>query len=390
MSSAPADRPTRVLFACCGLEHAHRGYESFARECFDTLKDDPRLEMTLVKGTGASGDRERAVPSLKRDDVLTQVLARALRRRPLVTEQLAFSLSLQGEIRRTRPDVIYFSEFYTGVGLDMLRRLNRRQYALVLSNGSMAFEGFERFDRVHQHTAPALDFVLARGADPAKQTLLPVGFAIGPRAPRISEEERAAIRRRFDLPVDRRIVVSVAALNRSHKRLDHLITELGRLPEPRPYLLLVGQPEPETAELRRLASERLGDEGHGLRTVPHEDVLPLLRTSDEFVLASLAEGLPRALVEAMAQGLPCVCHDYPIAHYALGPHGRLVDMTETGALAARLREDAEGVEDPDEADARAKFVYERFSWDVLREQYVELLRGAAGRRDFRGVPAGAA
>jgi 1,2-diacylglycerol 3-alpha-glucosyltransferase len=369
--------PARVLLACSGLEHAQRGFESFARECFETLRDDPRLDLVLVKGSGRDGDRERAVPSLKRDGRVARTLGRFWRGRGLEVEQAAFALSLQPEVLRRRPDVIYLSEWYTGVALDLLRRVNRQRYALVLSNGSMAAEGFEHFDRVHQHTAPALEYVLERGADPARHILLPVAFRMPASDALPSADERLALRTRLDLPRDRAIAISVAALNRSHKRLDYVITEVARLPEPRPFLLLVGQPEEETDGLRGLARELLGDEGHSFRSVPRGEVDALLRASDVFVLASLAEGLPRALVEAMSQGLPCLAHDYSVARFALGEHGLLADLTQPGALAGLLESHPAGAGDPERARARHRFVYERFSWDRLAPRYVEMLCDAA-------------
>lgn len=374
--------PTRVLLACSGLEHAQRGFESFARECFETLREDPCLDLRLIKGSGPSGERERAVPSLKRDDRLVQALGRLVRRRGLEIEQAAFAFSLQAEILRWRPEVIYLSEWYTGVALDLLRRVNRQQYALVLSNGSMAADGFEHFDRVHQHTAPALEYVLERGADPARHVLLPVAFRMPASDALPSAAERVALRARLGLPLDRTIAISVAALNRSHKRLDYLISEVARLPEPRPFVLMVGQPEPETDALRDMARDLLGDEGHDFRTVPRDEVDALLGASDLFILASLAEGLPRGLVEAMAHGLPCLAHDYGIAHYALGEHGLLADFRRPGALAGLLSELGAEVGDPARARARHRYVHERFSWDRLAPQYVALLRGAVGRADF--------
>ena len=372
-------RPVRVLLACSGLEHAQRGYESFARECFEALRDEPRLDLWLVKGSGPAGDREKAIASLKRDGVIARLLARdALGR--LRVEQYAFGLALQPEILRRRPDVVYFSEWFTGVALASLRRVNRQDYALVLSNGSMAAEGFEPFDRVHQHTAPALEYVLARGADPSRQTLLPVAFAVPPSVP--TAEERLGLRDRLGLPRDRPVVTSVAALNRHHKRLDYVIEEVARLPGPRPYLLLVGQPEPETEGLRALARERLGADGHDFRTVPRAEVDDLLRASDLFVLGSLAEGLPRGLVEAMAQGLPCLAHDYSVARYAMGEHGLLADFTQPGALAALLARTLEEGGHASRADERRRFVHEHFSWERLTPRYVELLAGAAGRAPF--------
>ena len=371
--------PARVLLACSGLEHAHRGYESFARECFDRLKDDPRLDLWMIKGSGPEGDRERAVRCIKRDDRVARLVAR-VRGDGIRVEQFAFGFSLQPEILRRDPQVIYFSEWYTGVALDMLRRVNRKQYALVLSNGSMAAEGFEPFDRVHQHTAPALEYVLDRGADPTRQTLLPVAFEV-PAAPPTADE-RAALRDELGLPHDRPVVISVAALNRWHKRLDYVIEEIARLPEPRPFLLLVGQPEPETESVARLAAERLGPDGHSIRTVTRAEVDGLLRASDFFVLGSLAEGLPRALVEGMAHGLRCLAHDYSVARFALGDHGLLADFTQPGALAGLLAEHASAPHSTEGAEARRRFVYDNFSWDRLAPRYVEMLATAVGRKPF--------
>lgn len=373
-------KPARVLLACSGLEHANRGYESFARECFGRLRDDPRLNIWLVKGSGPDRDRERSVPSIKRDDRLARMLGR-IRGNPLKVEQAAFGLSLQPEIVRTKPDVVYFSEWYTGVVLNKMRRVNRQNYALILSNGSMAPEGFEHFDRVHQHTAPALKYVLARGADPTRQILLPVAFELPESVP--TDEERTGLREGLGLPRNRKVLTTVAALNRWHKRLDYVIEEVARLPEAeRPYLLLVGQPEPETEGLRQLGRELLGDDGHSFRTVSRSEVDSLLRASDFFVLGSLAEGLPRALVEAMGHGLPCLAHDYPVAHYAMGPHGLLADFTKDGALAALLEQQLTSAWDPARAEERRRFVYDNFSWDTLAPQYVDMLAGAVGRAPF--------
>lgn len=374
-----ASAPAKVLLACSGLEHAQRGFESFAREAFDRLRYDPRLDMRLVKATGPADGQERSVPALKRDGRLVGLLS-AIKGDPLKWEQYAFGFILQPEILRWRPEVVYFSEWFTGVALDHLRRFNRQDYALVLSNGSMWWTGFEPFDRVHQHTQPALDFVLEHGGDPRRHILLPVAFEVPSGVP--SAEDRAALRDRLGLPRDRPVVISVAALNRWHKRLDHLVTEVARIPEPRPFVLLVGQPEPETEGLRELAQRLLGEDGHSIRTVTRAEVDDLLDASDFFVLASLAEGLPRALVEGMAHGLRCVAHDYPVAHYALDGHGLLCDMTEAGALAALLERHAARHDDPERARERQRSVRDRFSWDVLAPRYVEMLHGAVGRRPF--------
>jgi glycosyltransferase involved in cell wall biosynthesis len=219
--------------------------------------------------------------------------------------------------------------------------------------------------------------VQARGADPARHTMLPLGFAIERELESLRDGDREALRTRLELPPKRRVVLSSAALNRYHKRLDYLIEEVARLPEPRPFVLMAGQPESETAGIRALAHERLGVDGHSIRTVPRADVPDLCRASDEFVLASTFEGLPRALIEALAHGLPCLAHDYPVTRFALGEHGRFADLEKPGALAGLLSEDVERAREPGRREARHRYAYDSFSWDRLRLRYVELLRGAA-------------
>jgi glycosyltransferase involved in cell wall biosynthesis len=69
------------------------------------------------------------------------------------------------------------------------------------------------------------------------------------------------------------------------------------------------------------------------------DLWPWLAVADVFVLPSLSEGLPGALIEAMAAGLPCVTTDIPGNRELVinGESGLLVPPQDPVALAAALR-----------------------------------------------------
>src|SRR4051794_22293578 len=372
-----AARP-HVLLVCPGLEHARRGFESFARECFDALRGTDGVHIELVKGSGAVGPGEHRVRTLRRDAPIARALGRAFGEPAFLFEQLEFALALQPLLLRLDPDVVYLSEWHTGRALSLIRTLTGRRFKLLLCNGTMAIERFEHLDCVQELTPAALDVVLQRGANPARHRMLPLGFEIPTEFAPVTPDERGALRARLGLPADRAVVLSVAALNRHHKRLDYLIEEVARRDSrERPFLLMAGEEEGETGAIRPLANELLGGDGHSIRTVPLAEVPDLYRASDVFVLASLGEGLPRALIEALGHGLPCLAHDYPVARYALAEHGRYGDFTQPRALAALMTEALGASPEGPAAAARQRSAYERFSWDTLRPRCIELLRAVA-------------
>ena len=71
-----------------------------------------------------------------------------------------------------------------------------------------------------------------------------------------------------------------------------------------------------------------------LGNVSPDDLPDVYRAADAFVLASSAEGMPNALLEAMATGLPCIATDIPGARDLLeGGEGHLYSVGDIAALA---------------------------------------------------------
>jgi 1,2-diacylglycerol 3-alpha-glucosyltransferase len=368
-----------VLLACPGLDHARRGFETFARECFEALRARPDIEILLAKGTGARGPDEVVVPTLTREKGVARALARPMSREPYLVEHLAFALALIPFLVRDRPEVVYFSEWHVGRVLAAWRRVSRQSFALAFCNGALVPGGYGHLDRVQQLVPGAIEYSVERGESPSRQELLPLGVAMESSPGRLTDADRTSLRGRLTLPVDRRIVLSVGAINRQ-KRMDYLIEEIASLPEPRPYLLLAGQQEAGTSAIRELAGERLGPDGHGIRTVPPSAMADHYRTSDAFVLASLWESFGRVLVEAQSHGLPCLAHAYPVMSWVLGDAGDTADLRRPGGAAAWLRGLTEADSSPDARRRRHRSAYERFSWNMLADRYVEMLRAAAQER----------
>lgn len=363
----------RAFVVCSGLDHARRGYESFARECFEQLRGSSVLDVSLVKASGAGTDRELIARTIRRDRRTALALGRLLHSRPYRLEAAAFALGLQPHLRRHRPDVVFLSEWDTAQVLARLRPLFSERFRILFCNGGFASSGFDRFDRVQQLTPAAYEHVLAHGETPWRHTVLPLGFHIPETLVPVAPAAREEARRRHGMPTTSPIVLSVAALNRSHKRLDYLITELASLPSPRPFLFVAGEPDTETPGLEALARERLGATGFAFRTLRADEIGHVYDAADVFVLASLHEMQGRALVEAAARGLPCLAHESPVMRFALGDHGRYGDLTRPGALAGMLAHALAEVPDRAPAVARHAYVRDQFAWDRLLPRYERLL-----------------
>lgn len=119
------------------------------------------------------------------------------------------------------------------------------------------------------------------------------------------ESSPAEIRRMLSLPEDAFVFGAVGRLAPT-KGLPWLLEAFAAVHKrfPRARLLLVGE-GPDEAQYRRRARE-LGVEGAVCFAGFRRDVERILRAMDVFVISSVAEGMPRVVMEAMAAGLPCI------------------------------------------------------------------------------------
>jgi len=177
--------------------------------------------------------------------------------------------------------------------------------------------------------------------------------------PVASVAEKQALREALGIPADALVIGCVAAVKKHHKRIDYLIREFSRLsdvanrwknekieqkereerkglgssagggkeksslfpPFPSvqiPYLLIAGAGTGDTAELIALA-ESLIPGRHKILADCSRDRMPgLYRAMDVFVLTSLFEMMPIALLEGLASGLPVITHNHPVMTWMTG------------------------------------------------------------------------
>jgi glycosyltransferase involved in cell wall biosynthesis/SAM-dependent methyltransferase len=134
-------------------------------------------------------------------------------------------------------------------------------------------------------------------------------LAVHPRRPRLAffpngvdTGQFAPAPPREGPPPERRTVFYAGRLE-AEKNLLRLIEALAGLPPPAPRLVIAGEGSLRAA-LERRAGE-LNVPTRFLGVVPHGALPAHFRAADCFVLPSLTEGHPKALIEAMACGLPC-------------------------------------------------------------------------------------
>jgi L-malate glycosyltransferase len=149
-----------------------------------------------------------------------------------------------------------------------------------------------------------------------------------------SENGRRTVRTRAGIASEEFLFVCVARLS-EQKAIDILLLAIARVLERgvRCKCVIVGD-----GPLRKQLSEQsvaLGLSGYVFFEGFQEDVRPYLHAADGFVLTSHKEGLPLALLEAMACGLPCVVTGVGGNIEALthGLHGLIVPPGSVDAIA---------------------------------------------------------
>jgi glycosyltransferase involved in cell wall biosynthesis len=204
-----------------------------------------------------------------------------------------------------------------------------------------------------------------------------------PIEPALGTEERAArraaLRSELGVPPGLPLLIAVGNL---YPVKDHatLLRALSLLPDP--WLAIAGRGG-EEENLRRLARELgIAERVHllGLR----DDIPRLLAAGDVFVQPSRSEGLPLAVLEAMAQQIPIVATDVGGVGEAVGDGktGYLVRPGDPAGLAAAV---GRILDSPDRGAALAAAanarVREEFSVEHMLHRYREIyLRRGHARR----------
>lgn len=202
--------------------------------------------------------------------------------------------------------------------------------------------------------------------DPRKIDVIPRGRDLNRMGERTADR-RAAVRERLGVALDVPIALVVARQEPS-KGIEVLLRALPAAlrQEPQMMVLIAGREGRATPDYGPVIT------GANLKTAvwflgERDDVADLLAASDLFVLPSLREGLPGAVLEAMAMGIPIITSDLPAVREAVpGPeYALLVPPGHPESLASAL---LDVLQNPTRANERSDAARQRFTqcFDIRR------------------------
>ncbi|CAN5572242.1 hypothetical protein BH10CYA1_BH10CYA1_21550 [soil metagenome] len=368
----------KLALISCGLGNVHRGFEVSTARLFKTLKERSDFDVRLYSGGKHEG--AKFIWNIPRDEVLRsplKLISRINDRRfwefCYGVEQVSFALSVLPDLFKFQPDVIWTKEVPFGYFLDAYRKIFGFKYKVIFANGG-AFNPptYKDFDYI-QHLQPesyndAIQFGL-----PLEKNLTLTNFLYFEK----SQKTRKELRAEFGYCDDDWVVICVAAWNRYHKRIDYLIEEVAQLADKNVKLMLCGHPEPDIDYLRKLAAEKLPGRVQWL-TLTEAKVHEALQASDVFVLPSLNEGLGNAMAEAALAEVPVVCHSHAASRFVLGDEKWTTDLSQPGALTARLTQIKENPPTAEELKKLAGTVHNVFSAEALLPRFCDMVETAKG------------
>ncbi len=291
-------------------------------------------------------------------------------------------------LRRHRFDVVHTYGLRVSLGLRVMqRRLGVGHHVMGVRGLDQQRSGLQA--RVDRLTENRLDLIVCNAHAVAEKRVATVGtpryrICVIPNGIDLEQfrpTDQPVPRSSLDLP-DGFLFANVASF-RVEKDHENLI-EAVRLAGARlagSTILLIG-----TGRRRDVIGDSVREAGMTDRFMfigPAEDVRPYLGACDAFVLSSFSEGMPRAVMEAMAMGLPVVstaAGGVPeVAEHE--KHALLVRTRSPQALADAM---VRIVRDADLrlqlAQAGAKRIRDHFSRAAMLDGHVEMYESVLGRR----------
>jgi glycosyltransferase involved in cell wall biosynthesis len=385
MSDDP--RQLRIAIASSGLGHIARGIEAWADDLANALQHRGEA-VRLYQGGGTAPHWGEILVNRPRESSRNAALRRLLPsplawrvglQSPYDVEQTTFAWTLLRALRRRPAHILHVQDPLVALRLDQMRRAGLTRTRTILAHGTEEPGGFLRRLRYVQHLSP-MQLERWQRAGVWRNTWTAIGNFVDTE--RFHPGDAPDVRAELGIAPDAIVLLTVAAIKRAHKRIDWLIDLAARYRACHPgvpvVLVVAGGRETDTDDLIREGTARLGDGIRFLVRHPRERIPALCRAANIFVLASLFEMMPIALLEAGASGLPTVVNDEATLRWMAGPGGTAVDMTDAEKVIPVLHR---LVTDPSERRARSAAARAHttatFATDVIVDRILDYYRTVA-------------
>ncbi|WP_207447715.1 glycosyltransferase family 4 protein [Roseomonas marmotae] len=377
----------RVAVACSGLGHVQRGIESWARDLGAAL-DQRRASVEATLFAGAPLERALDVFCWRRSGHAARLAAHTLASlggwrfgmgSTYEVEQTSFALGLIRHIR-TGFDILHVQDVAVAKFFDRAHALGLSRPRVLFANGTG--EGPEVLGRFRylQHLTPRA-FESWAPAKPAPQRSYMVPNFV--KVAQFASGSRQQARERLGIDPDATVVLCCAAIRKKHKRIDCLIREFAdarRLTNEKLVLVMAGGRETDTPELISLAKELLDDSVRIFVSLPREEMGGLYAASDIFVLPSLFELFGIVLIEAMASGLPILCHDTPDFRYVAGEGALYRDLSVPGGIRDGILDMLRPEYRAALADRAKRHIRQTFDEEVVVPQIIQMYQDVVRER----------
>ncbi|MGQ9730197.1 MAG: glycosyltransferase [Candidatus Zipacnadales bacterium] len=334
----------------------------------------PEPSGTVLREIAASGVTLHRIPPPFRSPLYPIRLARVIRKvRPDVLHLHGASIAVIGGLvgRMLRvPAVLCTEHMAHATHARWLRRLRERTCSLP--HWTVFVSERSRKEAVTGGPLRSIE---------ARCSVIHNGIDLVPYAQLVNEMKRKAIREELNLPPEA-VLIGCVGLLWYAKGQEYLIRALGCLKaSKRPLiLLLVGRSvEGRDSEEEALCtySEQIGVRENVRLIGWRADIPRILQALDLYVQPSLTEGLPLAVVEAAAAGLPIIATEVGgIPEIITHDHdGLLVPPGNSQALAEAIQR---LIDNPDQArklgENARRTAFERFSAEKMAQAYLELYK----------------
>ena len=331
----------KIALVMSGLGHVVRGAEAWAKGLAYAL-DKENVNVTLIKGGGKEGSEiERVIPCIKRSSsILGGSRSPIPWFRRVQVEQNSFMLFVIPYLSMHQFDILHIGG---PTPLLMLAKSTGFIKQKILCTYHTRYD--PRFiytsDAITQPAPYYVEKARREGIDTRKWFSLP-NFV---DTEKFNPQLKSRTREELGIPGDAFLVLSVGAIIRRYKRMHYVIKEVAQISKTaNVYLLIVGQEEDETPQIKRLGKQLLGDRIRFASKLPDEKMPQVYASSDVFVLASLREFFGIAFLEAMASGKPVLGNSYDVTKWIIGKGGETTDMSQENNLSNVLKK---YIENPD-------------------------------------------